>query len=98
MYGMAHGHQGRDMIKWWQGQVMGNCSVAQAEILNVGHLHHYHAKSVGTRLFVQSPAMDGGSAWFRDKSGLESHPGIVSMVVGAGFDPRRELTVLGGFR
>jgi hypothetical protein len=42
--------------------------------------------------------MDNGSAWFRDKSGLESHPGIVSMVVGEGFDPRRELTVLGGFR
>jgi hypothetical protein len=98
MYGMAHGHQSRDMIKWWQGQVMGNCSVADAEILNVGHLHHYHAKSVGTRLFIQNPAMDGGSAWFRDKSGLESHPGIVSMVVGEGFDPRRELTVLGGFR
>ena len=98
MYGMAHGHQARDMIKWWQGQVMGNCSVANADILNVGHLHHYHAKSVGTRMFIQNPAMDGGSAWFRDKSGLESHPGIVSMVVGEGFDTRRELTVLGGFR
>ena len=98
IYGMAHGHQARDMIKWWGGQVMGNCSVAQADILNVGHLHHYHAKSVGMRLFVQNPAMDGGSSWFRDKSGLESHPGIVSMVVGEGFDPRRELTVLAGFR
>ena len=98
MFGMAHGHQARDMVKWWSGQVMGNCSVADAEILNVGHLHHYQAKSVGTRLFIQNPAMDNGSAWFRDKSGLESHPGIVSMVVGEGFDPRRELTVLGGFR
>ena len=98
MYGMAHGHQARDMVKWWQGQVMGNCSVAQAEILNVGHMHHYVAKAVGTRLFIQNPAMDNGSAWFRDKSGLESHPGLVSMVVGEGFDPRRELTVLGGFR
>ena len=98
MYGMAHGHQSRDMIKWWSGQVMGNCSVANADILNVGHLHHYHAKAVGTRLFIQNPAMDGGSAWFRDKSGLESHPGIVSMVVGDGFDARRELVVLGGFR
>jgi hypothetical protein len=42
--------------------------------------------------------MDNGSGWFRDKSGLESHPGIVSLVVGAGFDARRELVVLGGFR
>jgi hypothetical protein len=96
MYGMAHGHQARDMIKWWGGQAMGRCSVAQADILNVGHYHHYHAKSVGPRLFIQNPAMDNGSAWFRDKSGLESAPGIVSMVLGAGVDPRRELVVLGG--
>ena len=98
MYGMAHGHQGRDMMKWWEGQVMGRCSVAQADILNVGHLHHYHVKNVGRKLFIQNPAMDGGSSWFRDKRGLESDPGIVSLVVGEGFDPRRELTVLGGFR
>ena len=98
MYGMAHGHQSRDMIKWWSGQVMGNCSVATADILNVGHLHHYHAKAVGTRLFIQNSAMDGGSAWFRDKSGLESNPGITSLVVGEGFDARRELVVLAGFR
>jgi hypothetical protein len=98
LYGMAHGHQARDMVKWWHGQSMGRCSVAHADILNVGHLHHYHAQSVGPRLFIQNPAMDGGSAWYRDKSGMESAPGIVSMVVGDGFDSRRELTVLGGFR
>ena len=98
LYGMAHGHQARDMVKWWSGQVMGRCSVANADILNVGHLHHYDVQSVGTRLFIQNPAMDNGSAWFRDKSGLESHPGITSLVVGAGFDARRELVVLGGFR
>jgi predicted phosphodiesterase len=98
MYGMAHGHQAKDMVKWWAGQVMGRCSVANADILNVGHYHHYRAQSVGPRLFVQNPAMDGGSAWFRDKSGLESAPGIISMVVGEGFDPRKELTVLGGVR
>jgi hypothetical protein len=96
LYGMAHGHQARDLIKWWGGQAMGRCSVAQADILNVGHYHHYHAQSVGPRLFIQNPAMDNGSAWFRDKSGLESQPGIVSLVVGEGIDPRRELVVLGG--
>ena len=98
MYGMAHGHQARDMVKWWSGQVMGRCSVANADVLNVGHLHHYDVQSVGMRLFIQNPAMDNGSAWFRDKSGLESHPGITSLVVGEGFDARRELVVLGGFR
>jgi hypothetical protein len=98
LYGMAHGHQARDMVKWWSGQVMGRCSVANADILNVGHLHHYDVQSVGTRLFIQNPAMDNGSSWWRNKAGLESHPGIVSLVVGEGFDARRELVVLGGFR
>ena len=94
LYGMAHGHQARDLIKWWMGQAMGRCSVAQADILNVGHFHHYHVQSVGPRLFIQNPAMDNGSAWFRNKSGLESAPGIVSLLVGEGIDPRRELVVL----
>jgi predicted phosphodiesterase len=98
LYGMAHGHQKANMVNWWQGQAMGRCAVANADILNVGHLHHYDVQSVGTRLFIQSPAMDNGSSWWRDKSGLESHPGIVSLVVGEGFDARRELVVLGGFR
>lgn len=96
LYGMAHGHQARDMIKWWAGQAMGRCAVAQADILNVGHYHHYHAQSVGPRLFIQNPSMDNGSAWFRNKSGLDSAPGLVSLVVGEGIDPRRELVVLGG--
>lgn len=96
MYGMAHGHQARDMVKWWQGQTMGRCSVADADILNCGHYHHYRAQNVGPRLFIQNPSMDNGSAWFRDKSGLDSAPGIVSMVLGADVDPRRELVVLGG--
>jgi len=98
LYGMAHGHQAPNMIKWWNGQVMGRCSVANADILNVGHLHHYHTQNVGRRLFVQNPAMDNGSSWWRDKAGLESDPGIVSMLIGQGFDPRRELTVLAGTR
>ena len=98
LYGMAHGHQGRDMKKWWEGQSMGRCAVANADILNVGHLHHYDVKNIGPKLFIQNPAMDGGSSWFRDKRGLESPPGIVSLVVGEGFDPRRELVVLAGIR
>ena len=95
-YGMAHGHQSRDMVKWWSGQVMGRCSVADADILNVGHFHHYYVRNVGPRLFIQNPSMDNGSAWFRDKSGLDSAPGIVAMLVGKDIDPRRELVVLGG--
>lgn len=96
MVGFAHGHQSRDMGKWWSGQAMGRTAVGQAEVLITGHLHHYSVKQVGPNLWVQIPAMDGGSAWWRDRAGLDSPTGIVSMVVGEGYDPRRDLVVLSG--
>jgi predicted phosphodiesterase len=94
--GMAHGHQGKDMGKWLHGQATGRTPVGSADVLLTGHFHHFRADQVGPRLWIQVPAMDGGSAWFRDKSGLESPTGIVSLVVGDGHDPRRDLAVLAG--
>lgn len=94
--GFAHGHQARDMVKWWYGQATGRTAVGNADILLTGHFHHFIAQQVGPRLWIQVPAMDGGSAWFRDKRGLESPSGIVSLVVGEGYDPRRDLAVLAG--
>jgi predicted phosphodiesterase len=94
--GMAHGHQAKDMGKWISGQATGRTPVGQADVLLTGHFHHFRADQIGPRLWIQVPAMDGGSAWFRDKSGLESPTGIVSLVVGDGYDPRRDLAVLAG--
>jgi len=94
--GMAHGHQSRDMGKWWHGQATGRTPVGSADVLLTGHFHHFRADQIGPRLWIQVPAMDGGSAWFRDAKGLESPTGIVSLVVGDGYDPRRDLCVLAG--
>jgi predicted phosphodiesterase len=94
--GLAHGHQAKDMGKWLHGQATGRTPVGSADVLLTGHFHHFRADQIGPRLWIQVPAMDGGSAWFRDKSGLESPTGIVSFVVGEGYDPRRDLAVLAG--
>jgi len=94
--GLAHGHQSRDMTKWIAGQATGRTPVGSSDVLITGHYHHFKANQVGPRLWIQVPAMDGGSAWFKDKSGLESPTGIVSLVVGEGYDPRRDLAVLAG--
>jgi hypothetical protein len=96
--GFAHGHQSRDIPKWFAGQSLGRTEVGASEVLITAHYHHYKAEQVGPNLWIQIPAMDGGSAWFRDRKGLESPPGIVSLVVGDGHDPRRDLTVLAGTR
>lgn len=96
LVGFAHGHQARDLVKWWQGQATGRTAVGSADVLITAHFHHFKANQVGPRLWIQVPAMDGGSPWFRDRYGLESPAGMVSLVVGAGYDPRRDLCVLGG--
>ena len=97
MVGFAHGHQSRDMGgKWWEGQAMGRTPIGQAEILITAHLHHYRVNQIGPNLWIQTPAMDGGSPWWRNSRGLDSPTGIVSLVVGEGYDPRRDLVVLSG--
>ena len=94
--GMAHGHQARDLPKWWAGQATGRTPVGDADILLTAHFHHLKINQVGPRLWIQVPAMDGGSPWFRERQGLESPTGMVSFVVGDGYDPRRDLAVLAG--
>ena len=94
--GLAHGHQASDMSKWLSGQATGKTAVGHSDVLITGHFHHFRADQVGPRLWIQLPAMDGGSAWYRDRKGLESPTGIVALVVGPNYDPRRDLAVLAG--
>jgi predicted phosphodiesterase len=94
--GMVHGHQSRDLVKWWQGQATGRTAVGAADVLLTGHFHHFQARQIGPRLWLQVPAMDGGSPWFRERSGLDSPTGLVTFVMGADYDPRRDLAVLAG--
>ena len=94
LVGFAHGHQTRNASKWWEGQALGNTPVGQSQILITAHYHHFKVSSLGERLWIQIPSLDGGSAWFRDRSGMDSPPGIVTMVVGDGYDTRRDLAVV----
>ena len=96
MVGFVHGHQARDLPRWWEGQATGRTPVGGCDVLISAHFHHYKVSQVGPRLWIQTPAMDGGSPWFRNTRGLESPTGIVSLVVGDDYDPRRDLVVLAG--
>jgi predicted phosphodiesterase len=94
LLGFAHGHQTRTTVKWWEGQALGDTPVGNADILITAHYHHLKVENVGSRLWIQIPSMDGGSAWFKDRRGYDSPPGIVTLVIGADYDPRRDLAVL----
>lgn len=94
--GFAHGHQSRDAVKWWHGQAIGRTPVGTADVLVTAHFHHYKVQQVGERLWVQCPALDGGSPWFRNRTGQESPAGLLTFTAGAGHDPRLDLSVLAG--
>lgn len=96
LLGMAHGHQARDLPGWWTKQAAGRTPVGAADVLLTAHFHHFTARQVGPRLWIQVPAMDGGSPWFRDRHGLESPTGLATFVIGDGHDPRRDLSVIAG--
>ena len=97
LVGFAHGHQTKGNVeRWLEKQASGRTPIGAVDVLMTGHYHHFISKNVGGRLWIQTPAMDGGSAWFRDSNGLDSPTGIVSLVVGEGYDPRRDLAVLAG--
>jgi hypothetical protein len=91
--GFAHGHQfGRDPVKWWSGQAHGMQDIGSATLLLAAHLHHLRVEQGGAKTFIQIPALDGGSTWWRHKTGQDAPAGMVSLLIGDG--GWRDLAVL----
>lgn len=99
---VTHGHQIRGarprISEWWKGQMGSALPVAEAQILLLGHRHHFAMSEEIGRTWVQVPASDGGSEWFAASTGHRSPRGVVVMTVGAAFGPRGwgSLDVIGG--
>jgi hypothetical protein len=89
--GLAHGHQAgpSGLVKWWASQSFGRQATAGAAVLLTGHYHHLAFQAVSEdRWWVQAPTLDGGSDWYRAKSGLDTPPGVITFTMrrGSGFD------------
>lgn len=85
--GLAHGHQCRGKAhKWWADQSHGLQPIGDPSVtvLLTGHFHHLRVEQTGARTWIQAPALDGGSAWWVDKTGQDAPSGIVTMLVGGG--------------
>lgn len=83
----THMHQGagsgeRKIAEWWRSQVMGNRPISAAQILNTAHYHHLLVSESTGRTIIQVPAMDGGSAWFTERTGQSSPSGMVTYLAG----------------
>lgn len=77
-----HGHLSGtpDLSKWWAQQCLGGQPTSRASILVSGHWHHLKINESSGRTWVQCPAAEGGSDWWRDRTGQVSPPGVLSFV------------------
>lgn len=97
--GLIHGHQAtsgsgpqKKVENWWKGQALGQTLIGDVDVLVSGHYHHLQVVSFGPRTWFQCPALDGGSKWWTDQSGLHSSPGVLTFTVTA--DGWSDLAVL----
>mgnify|MGYP003646190499 CR=1 FL=1 len=86
--GWTHGHMSSGsgsnaevkIENWWKGQMYGHLPAGECEILITGHYHHFRSKYQGNRAWFQAPSLDK-SLDFTQRSGLWSHPAVLSFTI-----------------
>lgn len=96
MLGLFHGHQANqnNVLKYLSQQAAGQTALGGADVWISGHFHNFRTMDIGDRLWLQAPTTDPGSEWFRDRAGMESKPGLLTMVIGGSYEPREHIGVL----
>lgn len=87
---LAHGHQWRTgkHYQWWQGQSFSRQTGHDAVWLLAGHRHHLFIDTESDRYFLQVPALEQRSDWWRNKTGQVGNPGAVFLEVEPDGAPR----------
>lgn len=82
----AHGHQWKPSrhFEWWKGQSFHNSPLSDADVLLAGHLHHLFVEVDGRRTFIQAPALEQESTWYRHRTGSVGNPGLLLLEVDKG--------------
>lgn len=87
---LAHGHQwgtGKHYA-WWKGQSFSAQTGHDAQWLLAGHRHHLFMDTESDRFFLQVPALEQRSDWWRNKTGQVGNPGAVYLEVDPSGTPR----------
>jgi hypothetical protein len=69
---------------WLSSQALHKHVSGQCDLLISGHYHHFRVAQWGAVGWVQAPALDGGSDWWRNTTAEHSPPGVLTLVVGKG--------------
>jgi len=83
--GVLHGHQTRGkMDTWLAAQAQGRYAIGTADLIISGHYHHLRVQQLGPTTWVQTPALDGASLWWRHAGHTDAPPGMVTLLSGGG--------------
>lgn len=69
---------------WYKNMAGARDPVGSADILVGNHFHHEVMVNYGALLFIQNPAMDGGSKEFADYSGSDCPAGMATWIMSRG--------------
>lgn len=85
--GITHGHVAHrgsntedKLRRWWEGQAAGRQPIGDSDILITGHYHHLRIADWGGCMWLQAPALEGGSEWWRVATGQASQIGVLTFV------------------
>lgn len=89
--GLTHGHIARSsgpvsakILNWFKSMAAVRDPIGDADLLFIGHYHHFIAQSlIGDTFLVMGGALCDSSAWFSQSAGLVSDPLIVKGTITA---------------
>ncbi len=97
----THAHKVRGGAKpvygiwdWWNGQMAGRRPAGDCAVLVSAHYHHHFSLCQQGRTLLGCPALDGGSRWLTDVTGVWSHPGTLAFSLRAGIDAPQAVALL----
>lgn len=78
----GHEHPRNKHFSYWAGQALGSQPMGQAHLWLQGHGHHFQMDEDGDRKWIEVPALERESVWWRIKSGTAGSPGLVTFQLG----------------
>jgi len=79
--GVAGATQDKKAHAWYKNMAGGRDPLGLADVLITHHFHHDKMSDWGACFWRQTPALDGGSEYFRQSTGEYSLPGMLTFVM-----------------
>lgn len=69
-------------FEWWQGQAFDRANeIGSADVMLMGHHHHFSVDTEGERTMVMVPSTESESTWWKNKKGTPGAPGSLVFYV-----------------